>query len=115
MTNDETKEFKEFKMINPGLPNVKLGYGWIQVDQNSKIINSTSGAISLWPSSTHAEIFSLFTAILTCPTNSVVNIYLDSQETIDGFNIWKQKSRRMIRSYLKINNHSIWGKHFLNN
>jgi len=27
MTNDETKEFKEFKMINPGLPNVKLGYG----------------------------------------------------------------------------------------
>ena len=77
------------------------------VDQNSKIINSTSGTISLWPSSTHAEIFSLFTAILTCPTNSVVNIYLDSQAAIDGFNIWKQKSG-MIRSYLKINNHSIW-------
>jgi ribonuclease HI len=92
---------------NPSSLVIKLGYGWIQADKNKKIINSFSGALSQWPSSTHAEIFSLLTAILTCPANSIINIYLDSQATIDGFNNWKQKSKT-IRSYLKINNFSVW-------
>ena len=92
---------------NPSSPDIKLGYGWIQVDKNKKITNSFSGALSQWPSSTRAEIFSLLTAILTCPANSIINIYLDSQATIDGFNNWKQKSKT-IRSYLKVNNFSLW-------
>ncbi|CAJ0630512.1 14761_t:CDS:2 [Entrophospora sp. SA101] len=92
---------------NPSSPDIKLGYGWIQVDKNKKITNSFSGALSQWPTSTCAEIFSLLTAILTCPANSIINIYLDSQATIDGFNNWKQKSKT-IRSYLKINNFSLW-------
>jgi hypothetical protein len=42
---------------NPSSPNIKLGNGWIQVDKDKKIINSFSGALSQWPSSTRAEIF----------------------------------------------------------
>ena len=62
-----------------------MGIGWFIA--NLEIHNTKFHAsLSSFPSLTKAEIFALLTALIVCPTNSTVDIYLDSANTINTFN-----------------------------
>ena len=59
-----------------------MGLGWVnEFDESIRFLASAT----MWPSSTKAEILACLTALLTTPRHSKVNIYTDSQATIDGF------------------------------
>ncbi|POG77078.1 hypothetical protein GLOIN_2v1550909, partial [Rhizophagus irregularis DAOM 181602=DAOM 197198] len=60
-----------------------------------------------WPSSTRAEIMAVLTCLIVCPPNSLINIFTDSQCTIDTFTSlsnYKITPRRK----QKINNIILW-------
>ncbi|CAG8521739.1 9145_t:CDS:1 [Rhizophagus irregularis] len=61
-----------------------MGFGWIFSDINLDI--KFSGMTIDWVSSTKAEAFAILTCLITCPLNSNVMIYTDSQCAIDTFN-----------------------------
>lgn len=63
-----------------------MGSGWIITSPapNPESI-SFKGTSQYFPSSTKAEIIAIFTALITCPSNSSVTINTDSQAAIDGF------------------------------
>ncbi|CAB5175648.1 unnamed protein product [Rhizophagus irregularis] len=60
--------------------------------------------LSLWPSSTRAEIVAIFLALLTAPENSNVTIYTDSLGAINSINLafnsttrtWLKKTNNLI-------------------
>uniref|UniRef100_U9SG20 ribonuclease H n=1 Tax=Rhizophagus irregularis (strain DAOM 181602 / DAOM 197198 / MUCL 43194) TaxID=747089 RepID=U9SG20_RHIID len=83
--------------------NPRMGFGWIFTsDTNLNIKFSTQ-----WPSSTRAEIMAVLTCLIVCPPNSLINIFTDSQCTINTFTSlsnYKLTPRRK----QKINNIIFW-------
>jgi ribonuclease HI len=63
--------------------------------------------VSSWPSSSHAEVIAIFTALLTAPSYCKVKINTDSQTCIDTFKYIMSRCLT-IRQWLRINNHFIW-------
>ena len=54
------------------------------VSDNDTLSLSVKASLSQWPSSTRAELFAIFLALLTAPTHSHVSINSDSQVAING-------------------------------
>src|SRR3954471_21550553 len=65
-----------------------MGLGWICPDISTAHSNHFNAAVVNHPSSTRAELFALFTALITCLKSSSPTIFLDSQAVIDGYNIF---------------------------
>ncbi|CAB5101102.1 unnamed protein product [Rhizophagus irregularis] len=61
---------------------------------------SVYSCLSLWPSSTRAEVVAIFLALLTAPENSNVTIYTDSLGSINSINsttrTWLKKTNNLI-------------------
>ncbi|EXX77813.1 hypothetical protein RirG_020430 [Rhizophagus irregularis DAOM 197198w] len=57
---------------------------------------SAQANISLWPSSTRAELVAIFLALLTGPINAKIKIYTDSQSAIHMINNQHNKSGRKL-------------------
>ncbi|PKB99500.1 hypothetical protein RhiirA5_429585 [Rhizophagus irregularis] len=86
--------------------NPHMGFGWI-FTSNINLNIEFSGATTQWPSSTRAEIMAVLTCLIVCPPNSSINIFTDSQCTIDTFRSlsnYKVTPRRK----QKINNIILW-------
>src|SRR5690242_6881503 len=62
-----------------------MGIGWVQT-ANDIVLHDYSATIQLWPSSYKAELLAILSAICTCPRNSNITIYTDSQSVISKFN-----------------------------
>jgi ribonuclease HI len=83
-----------------------MGIGWVQV-HNEQIIHKFSAQIQLWPSSYKAELFSILSAISTCPRNSQVKIYTDSLSVILKYNKLIKKPLTLSKT-LSLNLWPIW-------
>src|SRR4051812_39968553 len=59
------------------------------------------------PSSTRAELFALFSALIVCLPYSSPIIFLNSQAVIDAFNNFINKESLTIRSREKISNYTV--------
>jgi len=57
---------------------------------------SAQANVSLWPSSTRAELVAIFLALLTGPMNAKIKIYTDSQSAIHMINNQHNKSGRKL-------------------
>ena len=84
-----------------------MGFGWIALTANNIPITEFSGSTKNFASSTKAEAFAIFTAIISSPPNSNINIYTDSQGCINTFNHFTHSSQSERRN-LKLNNYLIW-------
>ena len=56
--------------------------------------------ISNWPSSTRAELYAIFLALMICPMHSTVDIFTDSQCAIQGITGWLLANKK----WTKFNN-----------
>ena len=84
-----------------------MGIGWFIA--NTEIHQQKfQASIKTFPSSTKAEIYAVLTALIICPENSRVNIYLDSQNTINNFNKIIIENSLTNKQILKIPNCWIW-------
>ncbi|CAB4377837.1 unnamed protein product [Rhizophagus irregularis] len=83
-----------------------MGFGWIFSSDTSLNIEF-SGATTQWPSSTRAEIMAVLTCLIVCPPNSLINIFTDSQCTIDTFTSLSNYKLTPKRKQ-KINNIILW-------
>jgi ribonuclease HI/endonuclease/exonuclease/phosphatase family metal-dependent hydrolase len=61
-----------------------MGIGWIQIYNNSPIQNYSAQILN-WPSSYKAELIAILSAICTCPRNSNIDIYTDSQSVTSKY------------------------------
>jgi ribonuclease HI len=61
-----------------------MGIGWTQIYNNSPIQNYSAQILN-WPSSYKAELIAILSAICTCPRNSNIDIYTDSQSVITKY------------------------------
>ncbi|RGB30419.1 hypothetical protein C1646_765370 [Rhizophagus diaphanus] len=83
-----------------------IGYGWIfSSDLTYNIIHS--GSAIEWASSTKAELIAIITALITCPPNSNVTIYTDSNNCIDTYNKM-QFAKLTTHRFQKLNNCILW-------
>ena len=96
-------------VFNIGSNDVSMGAGIVQIE-NNKVVNEYSVGVSLWPSSTHTEISAFLLALLVCPENAKINIYTDSQTTINTYTYLTHNEMKSItkRNFLKIKNNSLW-------
>jgi ribonuclease HI len=62
----------------------QMGIGWVQVLDDSAH-HTFAAPIKYWPSSYKAELVSILSAICTCPRNSTIHIYTDSQSIISKY------------------------------
>ncbi|CAB4425258.1 unnamed protein product [Rhizophagus irregularis] len=78
---------------NPNLVYTNMGAAFC-VNNESALSAQTN--LSLWPSSTRAELVAIFLALLTGPTNAKIRIYTDSQSAIYMINNQHNKSGRKL-------------------
>ena len=70
-----------------------MGSGWLIPELKISFVC----AFKLWPSSTKAELITIWTAILAVPNNiNIVNFYTDSQASIDGIKKFSPHNIRAI-------------------
>jgi len=86
-----------------GKQNIKLSCAWIQI-QNNHIKQSFSCSLKSFPSSTRTELMAILTALITCPKNSSVSVYTDSQSAIQILNTFISLTTQ---SKFKVKNYSI--------
>ncbi|GET61145.1 ribonuclease H-like domain-containing protein [Rhizophagus irregularis DAOM 181602=DAOM 197198] len=81
--------YTDGSLINPGTPDVSMGWSWVQVLDDAGFFQSVAayahGTIHNWPSSTRAEIAAIHAALTVTPPSSTVTIHTDSQSAIDDF------------------------------
>ncbi|RIA86145.1 hypothetical protein C1645_829711 [Glomus cerebriforme] len=77
--------FTDGSVLDIGTPSCKAGLGWLEI-ANPNLTSAFCARISHHASSTRAEIMAIFTALLSVPINSQVDIYTDSQCSISSFN-----------------------------
>ena len=94
-------------MIDIKKPTCKIGIGWFLANTDLQVEQFTAST-SKYPSSTKAEIFALLTALLVCPKNSQVNIYIDSNNTINRFNKIISNDVLTYTQLLKLPNYEVW-------
>ena len=89
--------------------NKKMGFAWIRVENKDakEILDSFTATTKGWCSSTKAEIFAIFSAIMTVPNNTKVIIYTDSLNAIMQY---KKFSNSILpnREKYKLNQHTTW-------
>ena len=85
-----------------------LGAGWIIHDEDdpARTDMSFQCTSSLWPSSTRAELLSIWTALMVLPEHATVTIHTDSQASIDGIKL-VLNGQLTTRAWLKLTNGSI--------
>ena len=84
----------------------KMDIGWVLVhviNKNSNI--SFKCRIADWPSSTRAELDTIWIAILVAPYKANIRVFTDSRVAIEG--IQNFKGLTSIRSNFKTKNHSL--------
>jgi len=78
----------------------RMGIGWVQVDsEEEEVIDEGTIGARNWPSSTKAELFTIWYVLLIMPRKRKVKIYTDSAAAIAGLG----KSK-------KLNSSSHWNK-----
>ncbi|CAJ0844758.1 2015_t:CDS:2 [Entrophospora sp. SA101] len=91
-----------------GTPNTKMGLGWSQINDNYEK-STFSASITNLPSSTHAEIAAILTALLVSPNNCHVTIFSDSENTIQAFcKIMSKNEHITFRKLIKEKNYLMW-------
>ena len=83
-TFSEFTFYTDGSVINLGNSRCSMGIAWIQTF-NDSIIHQFSAQIQYWPSSYKAELIAILSAICTCPRNSTIHIYTDSQSIISKY------------------------------
>ncbi|CAB4402075.1 unnamed protein product [Rhizophagus irregularis] len=78
---------------NPNLVYTNIGAAFCV---NNESTLSAQTYLSLWPSSTHAELVAIFLALLTGPMNAKIRIYINSQSAIYIINNQHNKSGRKL-------------------
>ncbi|GBC54013.2 ribonuclease H-like domain-containing protein [Rhizophagus irregularis DAOM 181602=DAOM 197198] len=78
---------------DPNLVHTKMGAAFCVNDEPAL---SAQANLSLWPSSTRAELVAIFLALLTSPMNAKIKIYTDSQSAIYMINNRHNKSGRKL-------------------
>ncbi|PKB94072.1 hypothetical protein RhiirA5_404900 [Rhizophagus irregularis] len=78
---------------NPNLVYTNMGAAFCV---NNEPALSAQTNLSLWPSSTRAELVAIFLALLTGPMNAKIRIYTDSQSAIYMINNQHNKSGRKL-------------------
>ncbi|GET00200.1 ribonuclease H-like domain-containing protein [Rhizophagus clarus] len=64
-----------------------MGIGWEILNEEKEVMLKCSSSITDWPSSTHAELGVILSAILlVLQTEQKANIFTDSQAAIDSIN-----------------------------
>ena len=84
-----------------------MGIGWVlaRKDINSIENISFSSRLADWPSSTHAELDAIWTAVLVVPCNTKINIFSDSKVAIEG--LQNDKPNNSLCELFKIKNRSL--------
>ncbi|CAB4417816.1 unnamed protein product [Rhizophagus irregularis] len=104
--------YTDGSLINLGTKEVSMGWGWVQIVQDSGFLNSIAaykhGVIHDWPSSSRAEAAAIYAALSASPTNSVVKIYTDSQTAIDDLKRCSSSIYSNSRLYYKTTNFELW-------
>lgn len=74
---------RNYETSNP----TQMGFGWACFPSSDYKLQPTTfhGATAFTPSSSEAESFGVISALLTCPVNSFIHIYTDSQNSIITF------------------------------
>ena len=84
----------------------KIDIGWVLVDESIESSNfSFKYRIVDWPSSTHAELGAIWTAILVAPYEANIRVFTDSRAAIEGIQNFKDLTS--IRSNFKTKNRSL--------
>jgi len=76
--------YTDGSLLDLGKSSCKMGIGWFIANNNTQK-QQFQASIERFPSSTKAEIIAVLTALLVCPKQSNVNIFLDSLSTINTF------------------------------
>ncbi|EXX66796.1 hypothetical protein RirG_120320 [Rhizophagus irregularis DAOM 197198w] len=104
--------YTDGSLINLGMCNVSMGWGWVQIVKDSSFLNSIAtykrGIIRDWPSSSRAEAAAIYAALSASPANSVVHIYTDSQSSIEGLKHCFLSDYSDSRLYYKTTNFELW-------
>src|SRR5581483_1975762 len=66
--------YSDGSVLHPNSNNTKMGFGWIALTTNNIPITEFSGSTKNFASSTKAEAFAIFTAIISSSPNSNINI-----------------------------------------
>ena len=82
-----------------------MDLGWINAHNQSLIFQASA---TIWPSSTKAETLACLTTIFTARPISKVELYTDSQVTIQGFHHSLCPKYSTIRKWKKSLNYPIW-------
>ena len=112
--DQESPEKYEFytdgSLKDRGSEDSKMGSAWLQT-AGPKLGSTFQNSITDWPSSSKAEATAILTALLTVPENREVEIFTDSQASIDTFiRLQNPHPKFTKRKMLKIKNWSIWTK-----
>ncbi|CAB4430550.1 unnamed protein product [Rhizophagus irregularis] len=104
--------YTDGSLINLGTNEVSMGWGWVQIVQDSGFLNSIAaykhGVIHDWPSSSRAEAAAIYAALSASPANSVIKIYTDSQTAIDDLKRCSSSIYSNSRLYYKTTNFELW-------
>src|SRR5260364_237510 len=76
--------YTDRSVIDLGNSRCSMGIVWIQVF-NNQVIYQFSAQIQDWPFSYKAKLVAILSAICTCPRNSTIYIYTDSQSIISKY------------------------------
>ncbi len=82
-----------------------MSFGWINVNDQLLTFQVTA---TTWPSFTKAEMLVCLTAILTTHSKSKVELFTDSQATIQGYYRSLYPKQSTICKYEKFLNYMIW-------
>ncbi|CAB4440625.1 unnamed protein product [Rhizophagus irregularis] len=104
--------YTDGSLINLGTDEVSMGWGWVQIVQDSGFLNSIAaykhGVIYDWPSSSRAEAAAVYAALSASPANSTIKIYTDSQTAIDDLKHCSSSTYSNSRLYYKTTNFELW-------
>ncbi|CAB4446317.1 unnamed protein product [Rhizophagus irregularis] len=104
--------YTDGSLVNLGTDKVSMGWGWVQIVQDSGFLNSIAvykhGVIHNWPSSSRAEAAAIYAALSASPANSVIKIYTDSQTAIDDLKRCSSFTYTNSRLYYKTTNFELW-------
>ncbi|RHZ54202.1 hypothetical protein Glove_429g60 [Diversispora epigaea] len=110
--NNFSTQYLEFysdgSLTEQGTQHMRMGSAWIQTS-GPQLLSTFSCGVSSWPSSSHAEVIAIFTALLTAPSQCKVKINTNSQTYIDTFKYIMTRSLTT-RQWLRLNNHVVWFK-----
>jgi Ribonuclease HI len=98
--------FTDGSIINISKEQSNMTFGFYNAETTSTFTSSCSN----WPSSTHAELMGILSAIITSPQQSNITIYTDSNAAVTQFNSLNNGRIKLTpRQIFKLNsNTSIW-------